>query len=197
MCNILGKLIFNFAIENMIRLSLRLGKFLRGLVQMGLEWICFFCVSLCLHVACVFALSRFFFCFFGFGFCLFLFLLIFVFSVFLCFFVFCIFVSLYSFQEIWVFSAHFQAAAVDCPSVFGYGETAKTRKNGYFAPTSSTPTLSETFKRCSFFKTQTQWPKLWADQWYERGSHYGKPPAHCKKKIPQKYFDVMLAPNIA
>ena len=60
-------------------------------------------------------------------------LFFFVFSVFLCFslffFVFFhIFVSFYSFQEILVFSAHFQAVAVDCPSVFGYGETAKTRK---------------------------------------------------------------------
>ena len=46
-----------------------------------------------------------------------------------------------------MFSAHFQAVAVDRPSVFGYGENCeKNSKEGNFAPTSSTPTPSETFR---------------------------------------------------
>ena len=76
----------------------------------------------------------------------FLFLFVFPFRFF-CFFRFLSFFasSFFSFQEVLVFSAHFQAIAVDCPSVFSYGETAKTCKKGNFAPTPSTPTPSETF----------------------------------------------------
>ena len=103
-----------------------------------------FCVSLsCLHFACVFALLFFAFFLFPLIFVIFAFLrFVFFFFVFLCF-----FVSFYSSPEILVFSAHFQAVAVDCPSVFGYGETAKkTEKKREFAPTPSTPTPSETFR---------------------------------------------------
>ena len=69
MCNILGKLIFNFAIENLIRSSLRLGKFLRGLVQMGLEWICFFLRFSVVFTCCLcFCALSFFFLLFRFYF---------------------------------------------------------------------------------------------------------------------------------
>ena len=41
------------------------------------------------------------------------------------FFVFRIFLLFSSSQENLAFSAHFQAVAVDCPSIFGYGKTCK------------------------------------------------------------------------
>ena len=165
---------------------------------MGLEWICFFCVSLsCLHFACVFALSRFFllfrFCFLFFPFSAYL--RFFFFSVFLCFSFFCIFVSFYSFQEIWVFSAHFQAAAVDCPSVFGYGETAKNRKKGNFAPTPSTPTLSETFQAMLLFQDSDPMTQALGWPMIRERIPLRKATGPLQTKIPQKYFDVMLAPN--
>ena len=132
-----------------------------GLDSVGVNFL-FFGVSLsCLHFACVLALSFFFFSFLFFAF--FLFPLIFVFCllfffVFLCF---CFFFwylrfFLYNlFQEILVFSDYFQAVAVDCPSVFGYGGTAKPekKKRGIsLRPTPSTPTLSETFQAMLLFQ---------------------------------------------
>ena len=76
-----------------------------------------------------------------------------LFFVFLCFSLFFfVFLCFYSSQKILVFSARFQAVAVDCPSVFGYGETAKTRRKGHFAPTPSTPTPSETFRAMLLFQ---------------------------------------------
>ena len=192
---------FELCYRKLIRSSLRFGMFLMGLVLMGLEWICFFCVSLsCLHFACVFALSRFFWLF---RFCVlpvFLFPLIFVFfprfSLF--FFVFCIFVSFYSFQEIWVFSAHFQAAAVDCPSVFGYGKTAKTRKKK--KGTSLRPRLhqlSETFQAMLLFQDSDPMTQALGWPMIRERIPLRQATGPLQKKIPQKYFDVMLAPIIA
>ena len=88
MCNILGGLIFNFAIEILTRSSPRFGKVFNGIGVdgVGVNFL-FFCISLsCLHFACVFAL----FFFFVFVFCLFSFFRLssfFFFLVFLCFFV--------------------------------------------------------------------------------------------------------------
>ena len=86
-----------------------------------------------MHFACVFALfflNPVFFCVFSF----FRFSLLFFFFVFRCFSLFfVVFLCFsFSFQEISVFSAYFQAVAVDCPSVFGYGETAKTLQKREF-----------------------------------------------------------------
>ena len=179
MCNIWGQLIFNFAIENPTRSSLRFGKFFNGIGAdgVGVNFL-FFCVSLsCLYFACVFALFLFHICFFRLFSDFFLFLcsscfslFFFVFPlfsivfhcfslfffVFLCFSLFFsvlfpFFVSFYSCQKILVFSAHCQAVAVDCPAVFGYRETAKTRRKGNFAPTPSAPTPSETFRAMLLF----------------------------------------------
>ena len=76
-----------------------------------------FCVSLSyLHFACVFALFFVFVCVFRISF----------------FPLFFVFLSFHTFLEILVFSARFQAVAVDYPSVFGYEETAKTRKKREF-----------------------------------------------------------------
>ena len=101
-------------------------------------------------------LHFFFFCFCFLPF--FLFPLTFVLLVFLhCFLFF--FVSLFLFIRLkrFVFSAHFQAVAVDCPSVFGYGETAKTReKKGISLRPRLHQLRQKLSERCSFFKTQTQ-----------------------------------------
>ena len=198
MCNILGGLIFNFAIEILTRSSPRFGKVLNGIGVdgVGVNFL-FFCISLsCLHFAGVFAL--FFFCSFLFlPFFLFPYLRFFVFLHFFFFFVFlCFFVSFIRLKR--VFSAHFQAVAVDCPPVFGYGETAKTRKKkGNFAPTPSTPTPSETFRAMLLFQDSdpmTQalgWPTI------EERIPLRQTTSLLHTKIPQKYFVVMWAPSIA
>ena len=98
---------------------------------MGLEWFLFFAFLCRVCILLVF-LHSFFSCLF---FALFLFPLIFFFvflRLFLFFVFLCFFVSFYSSQESLVFSAHFQAVAVDCLSVFGYGETAKTPRKREF-----------------------------------------------------------------
>ena len=167
---------------------------------MGLEWICFFlrfsvvfAFCLCFCALSFFLLFRF--CFLPFFLFPLIFVFLFRFSLF--FFVFCIFVSFYSFQEIWVFSAHFQAAAVNCPSVFGYGETAKTRKKGNFAPTPSTPTLSETFQAMLLFQDSDPMTQALGWPMIRERIPLRKATGPLQIKIPQKYFDVMLAPNIA
>ena len=191
MCHILGKLIFNFALENLIRSSLRLGKFLRGLVQMGLEWICSFCVSLsCVNVACVSALSRFFllfrFCFLPFSFFR---LSSFFFPFFFVFFVFLhLRFSLFVSRDLSVFCTFPGSCCRLSLSLRLRGNCKNTKKGGISLRPRLHQLCQKLSKRCSFFKTQTQWPKLWADQWYERGSHYGKPPAHYKKKKSPKIF---------
>ena len=90
-----------------------------GVDGVGVNFLCF-CVSLSyLHFVCVFAFL--FFCFSPFS----LFLVLFFLAL-LCF---PIFVSFYSFREILVFSAHFQAVAVDCLSVFGLRGNCKNPPN--------------------------------------------------------------------
>ena len=64
-----------------------------------------------------------------------------------------------------MFSAHLQAVAVDGPSIFGHGETAKKEN---FAPTPSTPTPSETFRLTSgLFRTEISQHKVftWTVSW--------------------------------
>ena len=156
-----------------------------GVDRVGVNLL-FCCVSLsCLHSACVFALSRFFvlfrFCFlpfflfplFFFVFlCFSLFFFVFLcfslfFFVFLCFslffFVFLCF-SLFFFASSFLFIRfkRFECFLHICrqllsivPQSSATGKLQKPEK-GNFAPAPSIPTLSETFKRCSFFKTQTQ-----------------------------------------
>ena len=41
-------------------------------------------------------------------------------------------------------------------------------------------TLTRWSLRCSFLKAQAQRSKLWADQWYKRGPHYGNEPGNYK-----------------
>ena len=125
---------------------------------MGLEWISLFCVFSLFAFLCRVCNLLFFALFFG----LFLFLN-------------------------WVFSAHFQAFATDCPSVFGHGENCKKLQKRNFAPTPSTLNPVRNFAR-SFFKTQTQRSKPWADQWYKRGRHCGKEPAHNKNESPKLFW---------
>ena len=151
MCNILGKLIFNFAIENLIRSSLRLGKFLRGLVQMGLEWICFFLRFSVVFTCCLCFCVLSFFCF-GFVSCLFPFFpLIFVFfSLFSLF-----FASSFLFIRFKRFECflHISRQLLSIvPQSSATGKLQKHEKRGYFAPTSSTPTLSETFQAMLLFQ---------------------------------------------
>ena len=143
-----------------------------GVDRVGVNLL-FCCVSLsCLHSACVFALSRFFcvvsvlfFAFFPFSFvflCFSLFFFVFLcfslfFFVFLCF-------SLFFFASSFLFIRfkRFECFLHICrqllsivPQSSATGKLQKPEK-GNFAPAPSIPTLSETFKRCSFFKTQTQ-----------------------------------------
>ena len=80
--------------------------------------------------------------------------------VFLCFFV-CFFLAFFvsgEFSVFWTFPV-----AVDCPSVFGHGETATVEKGISLRPRLHKPRqkLSE---QCSFFKIQTQRSDLWAHQ---------------------------------
>ena len=171
-----------------------------GVDGVGVNLFFFFCFSVVFAFCLCFCALSFFFGCFGFVFCLFSFFpLIFVsfprFSLF--FFVFCIFVSFYSFQEIWVFSAHFQAAAVDCPSVFGYGKTAKTRKKKEFR---SDPVYTDSvrnfpsdapFQDSDPMKKALGWPMI------RERIPLRQATGPLQKKIPQKYFDVMLAPIIA
>ena len=93
-----------------------------------------FCALFFVFVFCLFPFSAYLLRFFFFAFFVFFFVFLLFFFVFLCFSLFFVvflcfslfFFSLYSSQEILVFSAHFRAVDVDCLSVFGYGETAKT-----------------------------------------------------------------------
>ena len=166
---------FELCYRKLIRSSLRFGMFLMGLVLMGLEWICFFLrfsvvFAFCL---CFCALSFFFGCF-GFVFCLFSFFpLIFVFfPLFRCFFLF--FASSFLFIHFKRFECflHISRQKLSIvPQSSATGKLPKPEKKRNFAPTPSIRTLSETFQATLLFKTQTQWRKLWADQWYERGSH--------------------------
>ena len=153
MCNILGKLIFNFAIENLIRSSLRLGKFFRGLVQMGLEWICFFLRFSVVFTCCLCFCALSFFCCFGFVFfAFFLFPLILIFPFFL---VFLFFASSFLFIRFKRFECfvHISRQLLSIvPQSSATGKLQKHKKKGYFAPTLSTPTLSETFQAMLLFQ---------------------------------------------
>ena len=151
---------------------------------MGLEWISFF-----LGFSVVFA-----FCL---CFCALSFSVLFYFSAFSLFPLFFVFLCFYSSEKILVFSAHFQAVAVNCPSVFGYGETAKTRRKVNFAPTPSTPTPSETFRAMLLFQDSD--PMTQAPGWpmIRERIPLREATGPLQIKIPQKYFDVVWAPNIA
>ena len=110
------------------------------------------------------------------------------------FFVFLFFTRLKRFL---VFSAHFQAVAVDCPSVFGYGETAKTRREWNFAPTPSTPTPSETFQAMLLFQDSDPMTQALGWPMIRERIPLRQATGPLQIKIPQKYCDVMWAPNIA
>ena len=154
---------------------------------MGLEWIFFF-----LRFSVVFAFCLCFCFFVRFVFPPFFF----VFLLFSFFFV-RIFVSFYSFQELLVFSAHFQAVAVDCPSVFGYGETAKACKNKEFH---SDPVYTNPVRYfpsdAPFSRLRPNDPSsgLTNDTREDPTTESHRPIA---KKNPRKYFGVMWATNIA
>ena len=160
---------------------------------MGLEWISFFCVSLsCLHFACVFSLS--FFLLFRFVFCLSSFFrLSSLFSRFSLFFAssFLLFIS----RDLSAFCTFPGSCCRLSLSLRLRGNCKNPKKKENFAPTPSTPTLSETFQAMLLFQDSDPMTQALGWPMIRERIPLRQAPGPLQKKIPRKYFDVIWAPN--
>ena len=201
MCNILGEFNFTFCYRKLIRSSLRFGMFLMGLVLMGLEWFFFFFAFLCrVCILLVFLRSLVFFWLFRF--CVlpvFLFCsLIFVFSPFFVVFLFFLHLRFFLFvsRDLSVFCT-FPGSCCRLSLSLRLRGNCKNPKTKEFR---SDPVYTDSvrnfpsdapFQDSDPMKKALGWPMI------RERIPLRKATGPLQIKICQKYFDVMLATNIA